>query len=610
MSEIRGQTERILPVPERRVHERRRVSLAYIDLGENNGGIVLNVSEGGLAVTAVEVLHGAHLPKMRFQLPHSKTHIEARGQITWTGESKREVGVRFVDLSTEATTEIRTWIASEFAGEAATAQQQYPSERDAGWRESYATEEDLRSTGMEESEPSEKFTDASSERTIPAGVVTHTSVRRPFTAIMAPEMMAREPAAPELSAPELRAPELAAPEMSMPEPFVPSMPTEEMRAQVPVVQLTMAEAAPETETAPPARETAGPVAETAGPVAETAPPEMELALLATETAVPEPPPVIPTPAPAIEEPQIAAAPGGDDVLTGRSFTAALQKTKAPVESAPPVHSGFRLNDEPQIFYQAPRRTLREDFGAPHRRWWALTALISLFAVISFVAGMAAGGGGWDGVLRLAGGKATLVAGEPEKAGNSVTAPAAEAAAGGKPDSAAPEAESTAAQPTDGKSGARGSASERTGSSPIVRPGDKENSSIVLSMPESSVTASTSIAITSRRMVQLTQESAPKSSVQGGSVQIGQLFYRVEPFYPRGAERQGIEGVVEVHAVVGRDGKVRAAEVVSGPTALSQAAVKAVREWRYKPTTVNGQPVESEVNVKMTFRLPRDKNNPK
>lgn len=596
MSEIQGPTETIPPVQDRRVHERRRVSLAYIDLGENNGGIVLNVSEGGLAVTAVEVLHGAHLPKMRFQLPHSKTRIEARGQIAWTGESKKEVGVRFVDLPAEAATEIKSWIASEFAGEAAkgTAQQQYPSEKDTGWSETYAVEGDLSSTGRAASEPTENSTDTSSERTPPAGEVTHTSVRRPFTAIMAPEMMAREPVGPDLRAPEMRALEMRGPEMSVPEPFVPTMTTEEMRAHVPVVQLISAEA-------PPAAEATARVMEMAAPAVGTV-------AHAGETAAPGLSSVIPAAALAIKEPQAAQTPVENDLVTGRSFAAALQKTKMPVEPAPAVHFGLRLHDEPQIFYQAGAHAHKEEFDAPHRRWWALTALISLFAVISFVAGMAAGGGGWDGVLRLAGGRSTL-AGEPEKAGDSATGKVAEAAASAKPASAAPGAENTSAKPVDAKSAGRGIVSERTASSSSGRAGDKENSSIELSMPESSVTASASVAITARRSVQVTQDSAPKSSLQGGSVQIGQLFYRVEPFYPPDAERQGIEGAVEVHAVVGRDGKVRTAEAISGPSALTEPAVKAVREWRYKPTTVNGQPIESEVNVKMIFRLPRDKNTP-
>jgi TonB family protein len=643
MSEIHGLTEAILPLGERRVHERRRVSLAYIDLGENNGGIVLNVSEGGLAATAVEVFHGTYLPKIRFQLPHSNTHIEARGQIAWTGESKREVGVQFVDLSAEATAEIRSWIASEYAGEATsgtvrqqypsendaargesyagetasgTVQQQYPSERDAAWRESYAAEGDLSSTGITTSEPTQNSTETSSDRLTPAEEVTHTSVRRPFTAIMAPGILAREPAGlelkapkmptpdlrcPELTAPEVGAAEIAGPEMRVPEPIVPTMTTEEMRAHVPVIQVTATLTAPDVETA-------APVTETSAPEREKAAIPTEAAAHATEMMAAEAAPMVPTPAPAIKQPQGAQTQSRNNLATGRSFAVALQNTRAPVESAPLVHSSLGLRVDPQIFYQAPALSYSGEFDAPHRRWWVLTALISLFAVISFVAGIAAGGGGWDGVLRLAGGKATP-AGEPERAGDSAAGTAAEAAAGGKPASAAPGAENTSARAADAKSGGRGSAAERAASSSSGRPRDNENSSIVLSMPESSVSASASVAITSRRSVHVTQESAPKSALQGGSVQIGQLFYRIEPFYPPDAERQGIEGEVEVHAVVGRDGKVRTAEAVSGPAALSETAVKAVREWRYKPTTVNGQPIESEVNVKMTFRLPRDKNTP-
>jgi hypothetical protein len=102
------------PIPDRRAHTRRRaLPLAYIDLGENNGGIVLNIGAGGLAVAAVEVLHEEHLPRIRFQLPQSNVRVEATGQIAWTGDSKKEVGVRFVNLSEEAATQINKWLSSE-----------------------------------------------------------------------------------------------------------------------------------------------------------------------------------------------------------------------------------------------------------------------------------------------------------------------------------------------------------------------------------------------------------------------------------------------------------------------------------------------------------------
>ncbi len=99
---------------ERRIFRRRRVrSLAYVELGQGNGGIVLNVSEGGLAVQAVMAVTGDELPDMRLQLAHSNKEIRTKGRVTWTGEFRKLAGIEFVDLSVEALRQIREWIALE-----------------------------------------------------------------------------------------------------------------------------------------------------------------------------------------------------------------------------------------------------------------------------------------------------------------------------------------------------------------------------------------------------------------------------------------------------------------------------------------------------------------
>jgi len=98
---------------DRRLHLRQQVmSLAYIELGEGNGGIVLNVSEGGLAVQAVMSLLDDDLPKMRFQFSQSKDWIAASGRIAWTSESRKMAGVEFVDLPEEARDHIKQWLCS------------------------------------------------------------------------------------------------------------------------------------------------------------------------------------------------------------------------------------------------------------------------------------------------------------------------------------------------------------------------------------------------------------------------------------------------------------------------------------------------------------------
>jgi cell division septation protein DedD len=95
--------------PERRLHPRKQLLFPWIQLGVDNGGIVLNISESGLAMQAVKSLVDGELRAMRFQLPESQTWIETRGRIAWIGASKHTAGVEFVGLPEEARYRIRQW---------------------------------------------------------------------------------------------------------------------------------------------------------------------------------------------------------------------------------------------------------------------------------------------------------------------------------------------------------------------------------------------------------------------------------------------------------------------------------------------------------------------
>jgi len=86
------------------------------------------------------------------------------------------------------------------------------------------------------------------------------------------------------------------------------------------------------------------------------------------------------------------------------------------------------------------------------------------------------------------------------------------------------------------------------------------------------------------------------------VQSGMLVYRVDPRYPQLAMNAGISGTVELRAIIGRDGRVRSVEALSGSGLLAHAAVAAVREWRYRPTLLNGEAVEVETHVTVHFVL--------
>jgi TonB family protein len=101
-----------VPGKNRRVHPRQRaVWLTYVDLGESNGGIVLNVSESGIGIQAVEMVEGP--TTVRLQLPGSKKHLEVRTELAWVGPSRKEAGLCFVDLSEDTLKQIRNWIACE-----------------------------------------------------------------------------------------------------------------------------------------------------------------------------------------------------------------------------------------------------------------------------------------------------------------------------------------------------------------------------------------------------------------------------------------------------------------------------------------------------------------
>ena len=103
---------------ERRTCRRQQVSpLAYLDLGPTNGGIVVNVSEGGMAVhTVVPLARGRILP-IRFQLPRTGKSIDVLGQIAWMAEGDKEAGIEFVNLPPESRSLIRNWLDEAVSAE-------------------------------------------------------------------------------------------------------------------------------------------------------------------------------------------------------------------------------------------------------------------------------------------------------------------------------------------------------------------------------------------------------------------------------------------------------------------------------------------------------------
>jgi len=101
--------------------------------------------------------------------------------------------------------------------------------------------------------------------------------------------------------------------------------------------------------------------------------------------------------------------------------------------------------------------------------------------------------------------------------------------------------------------------------------------------------------------------APPKPVQsrikvGGNVTAAKIINRTAPNYPALARQTRISGTVRLHAIIAKDGTVQQLEVLSGHPLLVQAALDAVRQWRYQPTLLNGEPVEVDTTVDVIFSL--------
>lgn len=536
-----------VPVKDRRQHVRRRVSsLSYVDLGENNGGIVLNVSEGGIRIQAAQGLEEGPV-LIRLQLPESRKRLEVRAEAVWVGSTRKEAGLRFVDLSEDALGQIRKWIAHEESAEASAGEQDGES-------------------------------------------VAETAAQ------VRPGMAAPVPGEPVSTGVQNMDGELAFENEFVAEPEAVG---ESQEATEEAVVEEADEIADETTQA----------------VARRLPPERILEVGKAEAAPSVVVPLVPTPAETAELPV--------STFNGISGT-----------------HGAPLFVRPHRPAYVPDDDGWKSYRVKLESGWFVAALILLLALISFVAGMAVRRGALNSVIgqtdepahpqsplqpttdtSQAAPPSTASTGDPPGAapkpleieivdsiGKRWEIPAAPGA--NHPDastsdrSAAPES----ATPADNQASSSAPnpsrpQSSRTDASSMAAGAEKGGASLTLTLPETPISASDSVAIRSGGMVPV--PPATGQSAQGGrNLLIGQLTNLVEPIYPSEARQRGIEGTVKLHAVIGTDGKVRSLQPLSGPESLVQAAMTAVREWKYTPTTWNGKPIETEEDISFVFRLPK------
>ncbi|HEY4880520.1 MAG TPA: TonB family protein [Candidatus Acidoferrales bacterium] len=601
------------PEKDRRIHARQRVhSLSYVKIGEGNGGIVLNISEGGISVQAAAVLDDSESVPLWLEIPQVRERLKITGEIVWLSLSRKEAGLRFVDLPESALREIRRWMAREAAPE----------------------------KFEEETEP------VNEEQDVPVQAVEQreTAVLGPIEADIAveehgegfesePEMIAASTTAEE---------EVAAPEE---DPAETTSDIEEPEIEETEIEKAEIEKA-EIEEVPPVRVEADSAVRGAALTAKESETDEETEGESDPEETHETeddlikafgPPVVPF------ERRPHAPFSSMSAISGGARSAQN------LAIAPPVSDTFaQAFAEPPAMPTSATQSDSKGVRVQSQTGWFLAALVLLLALISFIAGMAVRRGVLNGVL---GEQADSLVPKSAPAQDASVAPANSPVGGAnvavppaKPMSieivdlanrrwvipastgvnhgnlaASPGSASQPSNPVADAETARTAvlgtnsqpqvSSKASGQPPANVSGAsaatgaaKPNVPLVLSLPETPISASGSVAISSQRSVPVPPDGN-QSAKTARSLQVGQLVNMVEPVYPPEAVQQKIEGTVKLHAVIGTDGVIESLAQVSGPQILVNASMAAVRNWKYSPTRMNGQAIETQEDISFVFRLP-------
>jgi TonB family protein len=150
--------------------------------------------------------------------------------------------------------------------------------------------------------------------------------------------------------------------------------------------------------------------------------------------------------------------------------------------------------------------------------------------------------------------------------------------------------------------------------PVIKMDGPKNEVVEITLPNGPRTGSTLLNLPGERVIQsaaVTMHVQRAVVVDGGQgwwssnrkkkVVLGELAERVDPQTPR--QQNGREGRVSVRAIIGKDGRIERVRPVNGSIALVPSVVRAIREWRFEPTFVDGKPVETGVLLAVEFHGP-------
>jgi protein TonB len=97
-------------------------------------------------------------------------------------------------------------------------------------------------------------------------------------------------------------------------------------------------------------------------------------------------------------------------------------------------------------------------------------------------------------------------------------------------------------------------------------------------------------------------NAPQRIRVGGDVQANNLIKKVTPLYPPMAKEARISGTVRFTAIIDKAGNIASLQLMSGHPLLVDSAMEAVKQWQYRPTLLNGSPVEVITQIDVNYTL--------
>jgi len=526
-----------IPARDRRAGVRQAVrSLAYVQLEDGNGGIALNVSEGGIALQAIVSLSAVDLPSMRIQLAHSRKQIEAKGRVAWTNGFRRLAGVEFVDLSEESRIQIREWISlesSDLRPVPALATQGGENTQISLGLQHAGTTLDI-SASSRSQEPNATLAPA---RAVPSSSETPTLQRRARTPVL---------------------PAAAVPPAFVPDPY----------------RLVAPGAAPQ----PRAAATTPKGAAAASYAATESSADRNIAL--------------DSPISAVARPAVMS-----------SALIRSEEAGGPTELAA---------DEPELRRRRNSNTV------------GIVLWVSFFTAVSLAAGWFAGRGGLPEIIQ----RITREAPVDTRGAEPKAEPAAPAADTSQieivdlnhrhwliPMQASGQTAATAFSNPDSQGNvARWSGNDIPDpalSTPLQQRFAPERSAAIAPEVTSPPVGPNSLSPVSGLgfggaisvPAPVPPGSVPRVT-SGNGLRLGELIYKVDPAYPPKALAEKIEGVVKILAVIGADGNVKAVRPLSGPALLVPTAIDAIRQWRYSPSLLDGQPIENQREISVNFQIAR------